>query len=77
MHILYIFGSLKWLEAELCLPMYDKSPEGLYTSILHRLLPLSSQYGCMCTCSLGMCLICCASFFAIEGRVKADVYLSV
>ena len=38
---LYIFGLLGWLEAELCLPMYGKSPEGLYTSILHRLLPSS------------------------------------
>ena len=38
---LYIFGPLGWLEAGLCLPMYGKSPEGLYTSILHRLLPLS------------------------------------
>ena len=34
---LYIFG----LEAGLCLPMCGKSPEGLYTSTLHRLLPLS------------------------------------
>ena len=38
---LYIFGPLGWLEAGLCLPMYRKSPEGLYTSTLHRLLPLS------------------------------------
>ena len=35
---LYIFGLLGWLEAGLCLPMYGKSPEGLYTSILHKLL---------------------------------------
>ena len=34
-------SSLRWLEAVLCLPMYGKSPDGLYTSILHRLLPLS------------------------------------
>ena len=38
---LYIFGLLGWLEAGLCLPMYGKSPEGLYTSTLHRPLPLS------------------------------------
>ena len=38
---LYIFGPLGWLEAGLCLPMYGKSPDDLYTSILHRLLPLS------------------------------------
>ena len=36
-----IFAPLGWLEAGLCLPMYGKSSEGLYTSILHRLLPLS------------------------------------
>ena len=38
---LYVFGPLGWLEAGLCLPMYGKSPEGLYTSTLHGLLPLS------------------------------------
>ena len=32
--------ALGW-EAGLCLPMYGRSPEGLYTSILDGLLPLS------------------------------------
>ena len=32
---------LPTLKAEPCLPMYGKSPEGLYSSILYRLLPLS------------------------------------
>ena len=30
MYIVYIWPG--WLEAGLCLPMYGKSPEGLYTS---------------------------------------------
>ena len=49
MYIVYIhiygFGPLGWLEAGLCLPMYGRSPEGLYTSILYRLLPLSYPTG--------------------------------
>ena len=36
---MYIVG---WLEPGLCLPMYGRSSEGLYTSILHRLLPSST-----------------------------------
>ena len=33
------FRVLGWLEVELYLPMYGRSPEGLYTSLLQRLLP--------------------------------------
>ena len=39
MYIVYIWP-LGWLGAGLCLLMYGRSVEWLYTSILHRLLPL-------------------------------------
>ena len=38
-------GLLGRLEAGLYLPMYGRSPEGLCTSILNRLLPLSYSKG--------------------------------
>ena len=47
----YTFGPLGWLEAGLGLPMYGKSPQGLYTSTLHRLLPLS--------CLVRLCRLTC------------------
>ena len=39
---LHSFGPVGWLQAGLCLPMYGRSPEGLYAST-HCL----TQYGCV------------------------------
>ena len=58
--------ALQWLEAGLCLPMYGRSPEGLYTSVLHSSSHCLTQEGvkadvflqCLTTLVMGGNVLC-------------------